>query len=185
MTEQADLFVGARRVFWGCFFLLLDFNLNFNSTVTIPLLANVIGWVFLWLGVDELARARPSLGLLKPFCIVLGACSLTQFAPAVDSLLPGWLNLLTAIMTLYTYFQLFTDLAAIAQENLWDEGLVKRLRTSRTLLVVCQTALFCYDLLISFTALALLLMVVSLSVYVFLLVQLWRLSQELKKQQSL
>ena len=49
MTEQDDLFTGARRVFWGYFFLLLDFNLNLGSDVTIPLLANVIGWVFLWM----------------------------------------------------------------------------------------------------------------------------------------
>ena len=48
MTQTADLFTGARRVFWGYFFLLLDFNLNLGSDVTIPLLANVIGWVFLW-----------------------------------------------------------------------------------------------------------------------------------------
>ena len=43
MTEQDDLFTGARRVFWGYFFLLLDFNLNFNSDFTIPLLPNFVG----------------------------------------------------------------------------------------------------------------------------------------------
>lgn len=68
MTEQADLFTGARRVFWGYFFLLLDFNLNFNSAFTIPLLPNFVGWIFLWRGADILSSARPSLGLLKPFC---------------------------------------------------------------------------------------------------------------------
>ena len=31
MTEQDDLFTGARRVFWGYFFLLLDFNQNFSG----------------------------------------------------------------------------------------------------------------------------------------------------------
>ena len=180
MTEQADLFVGARRVFWGCFFLLLDFNLNFNSTVTIPLLANVIGWVFLWLGVDELARARPSLGLLKPFCIVLGACSLTQFAPAVDSLLPGWLNLLTAIMTLYTYFQLLTDLAALAEETLEDGNMGKKLRACRTLLVVIQTALYLQDLFLRFPALAVPLFAVSFCVFFVLLFQLWGFSRDLE-----
>ena len=44
MTQTADLFTGARRVFWGYFFLLLDFNLNLGSAVTIPLLANCVGW---------------------------------------------------------------------------------------------------------------------------------------------
>ena len=50
MTEQADLFTGARRVFWGYFFLLLDFNLNLGSDFTIPLLPNFVGWIFLWRG---------------------------------------------------------------------------------------------------------------------------------------
>ena len=93
MTHTADLFTGARRVFWGYFFLLLDFNLNLGSDVTIPLLANVIGWVFLWRGVDALAPARPSLELLKPFCTALGVCALTQFVPSLDGLIPGWLSL--------------------------------------------------------------------------------------------
>ena len=58
MTEQADLFTGTRRVFWGYFFLLLDFNLNFNSAFTIPLLPNFVGWIFLWRGADILSSAR-------------------------------------------------------------------------------------------------------------------------------
>ena len=60
MTQTADLFTGTRRLFWGYFFLLLDFNLNFNSDFTIPLLPNFVGWIFLWRGVDALSSARPS-----------------------------------------------------------------------------------------------------------------------------
>lgn len=184
MTEQADLFTGARRVFWGYFFLLLDFNLNLGSDVTIPLLANVIGWVFLWRGVDILSSARPSLGLLKPFCTALGVCALTQFVPSLDGLIPGWLSLFISILTLYTHFQLLTDLAALAQEVLGEGRRVKRLRTARTLIVAAKTALYCYDLVVSLTALAVVLMAVSFCVQVFLLFQLWGLSRDLEKQQS-
>ncbi len=184
MTEQADLFTGARRVFWGYFFLLLDFNLNFNSDFTIPLLPNFVGWIFLWRGVDALSSARPSLELLKPFCTALGVCALTQFVPSLDGLIPGWLNLFISILTLYTHFQLLTDLAALAQEALGEGRRVKRLRTARTLIVAAKTALYCYDLVVSLTALAVVLMAVSFCVQVFLLFQLWGLSRDLEKQQS-
>lgn len=180
MTWTADLFTGTRRIFWGYFFLLLDFNLNFNSTFTIPLLANCVGWIFLWQGVDELSPARPSLGLLSPFCTVLGVCSLTQFVPSLEALLPGWLSLLISVLTLYTHFQLLTDLAALAEEILEDGELAKRLRTSRTLLLLSQTALYCYDLLLQSTVLVLLLLAVTFCVSVFLLFQLWGLSRVLE-----
>ena len=183
MTEQ-DLFTGARRVFWGYFFLLLDFNLNFNSAFTIPLVPNFIGWIFLWRGVDILSSARPSLGLLRPFCGVLGVYSLTQFLPALEAAAPGWLTLLLSVISLYTDFQLLTDLAALAQEALGEGRRVKRLRTARTLIVAAKTALYCYDLVVSLTALAVVLMAVSFCVQVFLLFQLWGLSRDLEKQQS-
>ena len=184
MTQTADLFTGARRVFWGYFFLLLDFNLNFNSDFTIPLLPNFVGWIFLWRGVDALSSARPSLGLLKPFCTALGVCALTQFVPSLDGLIPGWLNLFISILTLYTHFQLLTDLAVLAEEMLDDGELAKRLRTSRTLFLLGQTALYCYDLVLQSTALVLLLLAVTFCVSVFLLFQLWGFSRDLETQQN-
>ena len=184
MTERTDLWIGTRRLFWGFFFLLLDFNLNFNSDFTIPLLPNFVGWIFLWRGVDILSSARPSLELLRPFCGVLGVYSLTQFLPALEAAAPGWLSLLISVMILYTDFQLLTDLAALAEEMLDDGELAKRLRTSRTLIVAAKTALYCYDLVVSLTALAVVLMAVSFCVQVFLLFQLWGLSRDLEKQQS-
>ncbi len=184
MTQTADLFTGARRVFWGYFFLLLDFNLNLGSAVTIPLLANCVGWIFLWRGVDALAPVRPSLDLLKPFCTALGVCALTQFVPALDSLLPGWLSLFISMLTLYTHFQLLTDLAALAEEMLGDGELAKRLRTSRTLFLLSQTAMYCYDLVLQAMGLVVLLLAVTFCVSVLLLFQLWWFSRDLETQQS-
>ena len=184
MTQTADLFTGARRVFWGYFFLLLDFNLNLGSAVTIPLLANCVGWIVLWRGVDALAPVRPSLDLLKPFCTALGVCALTQFVPALDSLLPGWLSLFISMLTLYTHFQLLTDLAALAEEMLGDGELAKRLRTSRTLFLLSQTAMYCYDLVLQAMGLVVLLLAVTFCVSVLLLFQLWGFSRDLETQQS-
>ena len=185
MTEQADLFTGARRVFWGYFFLLLDFNFNLGSSATIPLLPNVLGWFFLFRGVDTLSPARPSLALLSPFCTVLGVCSLAQFFPWLEGLSPGWLSLLLAMMTLYTHFQLLTDLAALAEASLSDGDLGKRLRSCRNFLVLSQTALYFSDLFLAATALALLLMAASLCVYVVLLLQLWGFSRDLEEAEEL
>ena len=120
MTERTDLWIGTRRLFWGFFFLLLDFHLNLGSAFTIPLVPNFVGWIFLWRGADILSSARPSLGLLKPFCGVLGVFSLTQFLPALEAAAPGWLTLLLSVISLYTDFQLLTDLAALAQEALGE-----------------------------------------------------------------
>ena len=184
MTQPVDLFTGTRRIFWGYFFLLLDFNLNFNSVFTIPLLANCVGWVFLWQGVDELSPVRPSLGLLSPFCTVLGVCSLSQFVPSLDGLIPGWLNLFISILTLYTHFQLLTDLAALTEEMLDDGELAKRLRTSRTLFLLSQTAMYCYDLVLQAMGLVVLLLAVTFCVSVLLLFQLWGFSRDLETQQS-
>ena len=180
MTEQADLFTGVRRMFWGFFFLLLDFNLNLNSTVTIPLLPDVLGWFFLFRGIDALSPARPSLELLNPFCIVLGVCSLTQFLPALEELSPGWLSLLLAMVNLYAYFQLLTDLATLAEETLEDGNMGKKLRACRTLLVVIQTALYLQDLFLRFPALAVPLFAVSFCVFFVLLFQLWGFSRDLE-----
>lgn len=185
MKKRTDLWIGTRRLFWGFFFLLLDFNLNFNSTFTIPLLPNFVGWIFLWRGVEALSSARPSLGLLKPFCGVLGVYSLAQFLPALEAAAPGWLTLLLSVISLYTDFQLLTDLAALAQEALGEGRRVKRLRTARTLIVAAKTALYCYDLVVSLTALAVVLMAASFCVQVFLLVQLWGLSRDLERQEGL
>ena len=184
MTERTDLWIGTRRLFWGFFFLLLDFNLNFNSTFTIPLVPNFVGWIFLWRGVDALAPVRPSLDLLKPFCTALGVCALTQFVPSLDGLIPGWLNLFISMLTLYTHFQLLTDLAALAEEMLDDGELAKRLRTSRTLFLLGQTALYCYDLVLQAMGLVVLLLAVTFCVSVLLLFQLWGFSRDLETQQS-
>ena len=180
MTERTDLWIGTRRLFWGFLFLLLDFNLNLGSAFTIPLVPNFVGWIFLWRGIDALSPARPSLELLNPFCIVLGVCSLTQFLPALEELSPGWLSLLLAMVNLYAYFQLLTDLAALAEETLEDGNMGKKLRACRTLLVVIQTALYLQDLFLRFPALAVPLVAVSFCVFFVLLFQLWGFSRDLE-----
>lgn len=182
MTQSVSLAGGVRRIFWGYCFLLLDFSLNFFGKFGLQLLPDALGWALLWWGITGLAPWRPSLGLLKPFCVVLGVSSLTQFFPTLDTLLPGWLDLLLAIMTMYAHFQLLTDMAAIAQERVSDGDRAVGLRAFRNALTVCQTAMYCYDLynlVIAPPGLVLLLALGLVCLHVFLLIQLWGLSREL------
>lgn len=104
--------------------------------------------------------------------------------PSLDALIPGWLSLFISILTLYTHFQLLTDLAALAEEMLDDGELAKRLRTSRTLFLLGQTALYCYDLVLQAMGLVVLLAAVTFCVSVLLLFQLWGFSRDLETQQS-
>ena len=104
-----------------------------------------------------------------------------QFLPALEELSPGWLSLLLAMVNLYTYFQLLTDLAALAEETLEDGNMGKKLRTCRTLLVVIQTALYLQDLFLRFPALAVPLIAVSFCVFFVLLFQLWGFSRDLEQ----
>ena len=88
------------------------------------------------------------------------------------------------MLTLYTHFQLLTDLAALAEEMLDDGELAKRLRTSRTLFLLSQTAMYCYDLVLQAMGLVVLLAAVTFCVSVLLLFQLWGFSRDLETQQS-
>ena len=181
MTQSVSLDGGVRRIFWGYLLLAVDFSLNINFGVafSLPLLPDVLGWALLWWGITGLSPWRPSLGLLKPFCVVLGVSSLTQFFPTLDTLLPGWLDLLLAIMTLYAHFQLLTDVAALGEELLGRQERAQNLRRARTVIVVIQTAMYCYDLLLRLPVWAGALVAVNLCAHLYLLVQLWGLSREL------
>ena len=91
------------------------------------------------------------------------------------------MSLLLAMVNLYTYFQLLTDLAALAEETLEDGNMGKKLRACRTLLVVIQTALYLQDLFLRFPALAVPLIAVSFCVFFVLLFQLWGFSRDLEQ----
>ena len=179
MIPRADLAAAVRRLFWGYLFLLLDFNLNLDGVFTLPLLANCVGWWLVWKTVLDLAPWRPSLGLLSPFCAGLGLYNLTQFVPALQALLPGWLGLLVAVVSLYTHFQLFTDLAALTGEEPAAAHLAPGLLTIRTVLVVCQTALYCTDLFLRLPWLAVCVWLLDLAAAVAALVHLGKLRRAL------
>ena len=175
MNEQTvNRRAGVQKLFWGYLLLLADLNFNFFG-LNLPLLPDSVGWLLVWLGAKELAPLRPSLKLLAPFCAFLGVLGLTQFLPFLEALLPGWLTPLTLAVSLYTHFQLFTDLAALAEEDFARPEFAPRLRSARNVLVVTRTALTCAGLVLNLPWLAVILALASLCAGVYALVQLWGL----------
>lgn len=130
MTRQHIRFSALRSIFWGTLLLFLDFDLNFRFgfSFTLPLLPNCIGFWLVARGTRSLAADRPSLGLLGPFWLALGLWSLQQFFPGLSPHIPGALSLLAALVRMYADFQLFTDLAGLAEALLPGAPLPRQLR---------------------------------------------------------
>ena len=183
MTLQEQLYPLVRRTFWALFLLFLDFNFNLGSAFTLPFLPNCAGWWMLLEVCTGGAALRPSLGLLKPFCGVLAVYSLLQFFPGIEAQMPIAVTLLVSILTIYTYFQFFTDLAALIGEIPGAEELSRRLLHERTVIVVLSSIMYCYDLLIHLPALAMVAMVIVFCIYVYILYQFWQLTKALSAPQ--
>lgn len=184
MINQEQLYPLVRRTFWALFLLLLDFDLNLGSAFTIPCLPDCLGWWMLMKVCTDGAALRPSLGLLKPFCGVLAVYSLSQFFPGVDTYLPAVVTLLVSILTIYTYFQFFTDLAALIRETLGTEDLPRKLLRSRTVIVIATSLLYCYDLLFRLPALVVVVGLIAFCAYLYILFQVWQLSKMLHTPQA-
>ena len=149
MTRQHIRFSALRSIFWGTLLLFLDFDLNFRFgfSFTLPLLPNCIGFWLVARGTRSLAANRPSLGLLGPFWLALGLWSLQQFFPGLSPHIPGALSLLAALVRMYADFQLFTDLAGLAEALLPGAPLPRQLRSARTAAVLLTTLFYFQDLL--------------------------------------
>lgn len=150
MTRQHIRFSALRSIFWGTLLLFLDFDLNFRFgfSFTLPLLPNCIGFWLVARGTRSLAADRPSLGLLGPFWLALGLWSLQQFFPGLSPHIPGALSLLAALVRMYADFQLFTDLAGLAEALLPGAPLPRQLRSARTAAVLLTTLFYFQDLLL-------------------------------------
>ena len=184
MTMQEQLYPLARRAFWGYFFVLLNINFTFNNVFALQLLPNTVGWWLLARVCREGKELRPSLGLLHPFCLVLAVWNVQQFFPTLDARMPAVLTLLAGVVTLYFYFQFLTDLSALAEEVLPDDPRPQALLGARNVLVAVYIFLFCYDLLLRLPMLAIVLLLVSLCVNIYILVKLWGLSRALAPEEE-
>ena len=140
MTRWDSLCRGAGCAAWAYFFLYFDVNLG-----SIHVLPDFVCYLLLWQAIACLEGEERDLSLLRPFCLLLGAWEgadwvLAPFGGSLSGqLLP--LDLLAAAVELYFHFQLFTDLARLAERYQGEgERLDRRLLGLRTAQALLQTA---------------------------------------------
>lgn len=170
-------FSALRSIFWGTLLLFLDFDLNFRFgfSFTLPLLPNCIGFWLVARGTRSLAADRPSLGLLGPFWLALGLWSLQQFFPGLSPHIPGAFSLLAALVRMYADFQLFTDLAGLAEALLPGAPLPRQLRSARTAAVLLTTLFYFQDLLLRAPWLTVAAGAAGFCARIYILLRLWQL----------
>lgn len=155
MLDREQLYTGLSQAAWGYFFLLLNFNLNFNNTVSINLLPSFVGALLLLSAINKLSAERRDLKLLRPLCVLLAVWHLADWVLNLVGLGVGghflFLDLLVGVATLYFHFQFLTDMAALA-EQYQPEGsdLNRRILNRRTVLLILSTALELTSSLVQF-----------------------------------
>lgn len=133
------------KLIWGLLLATFDFNLN-----TLDILPDCVGWFLLASGVKGLGPVLPQLPLLYPLAAAMGAVSVPEevlqlFGADLWEALPGFLSpavsLVLQVISIYFFFQLFTDLATLAA-RLQPEGrrLDRAMRWQRNAHAVLNTA---------------------------------------------
>ena len=180
---RSEIGLCTRTLFWGYFFLYFDLNLG-----TLDILPGWLGGLMLFSALNRLAPAWPSLALLRPFALILtvqeGYNWLGKLLGDGLPTLPGWLNLLLGLVTLYFNFQLFTDLVGLVrQRGVAPDGQPPRgkgLLAARTVQALLHTALLLDPLLLWLTqheAFVFAGLAVYLAVIVVILYQLFTLKR--------
>ena len=83
-----------KKLFWGVFFIYLNFNINFNGH-QVNLLPDFVGYILLLLGANEFAGKSAYFGRVKPFAIGMAVYSAAVWLGALFSVsLGGWPDLL-------------------------------------------------------------------------------------------
>lgn len=146
MLDREQLYTGLSQAAWGYFLLLLNFNLNFNNTISINLLPSFAGALLLLSAINKLSAERRDLKLLRPLCILLVVWHLADWVlNLVGFSVSGhflFLDLLVGVATLYFHFQFLTDMAALAEEyQPDDDNLAARIRSHRTAYTLLVTAI--------------------------------------------
>ncbi len=117
--ERTALSAPIRQIAWGYLLLYLHINLN-GGSVTVDLLPDWMGFFLIAEALSALSAARPSLGLIVRFGWALGVWEMVGLIADRIEWLPLFelVSLTFSLMTLYVHFQLLTDLAALAREQL-------------------------------------------------------------------
>lgn len=132
--KSRDLSGGMKRIAWGFLLIYLDVNLG-----TIDILPNWLGFCLLVWALPAVAKEEPSAILLRPLGILLAIWEGVLWAAAalgqeVNSYL---ITAVMAVLSLYFYFQLLTNLANVAKK--YDCPQEKQILTLRTVQTILTT----------------------------------------------
>lgn len=122
------------RIAWAYVFLYLDIWAG-----TWNLLPDFVGFLLIVKALGELGKETPSLLLLKPLGYFLAGWGFLVWVLALFGGNPEGLALMffARVVSLYFHFQLWTNLAEIADRNHCSQG--DRLRSLRTVITVMLT----------------------------------------------
>ena len=133
MTDYKELGNKTRLVGWGFVFILFDINIG-----TVSILPKWVGYMMIISALPVLASQVPSAKLLKPLGVALAVYSGAEWAMKIISLDYSLAVLSVLIMCILVYFnfQLFTNLAEIAEKHSCPQqkGIIKL----RTVLVITE-----------------------------------------------
>lgn len=133
MTDYKELSKKIRRVGWGFVFILFDINIG-----TVSILPKWIGYMMIISALPVLASQVPSAKLLKPLGVALAIYSGAEWAMKIISLDYSIAVISVLIMCILVYFnfQLFTNLAEIAEKHSCPQQ--KGLLKLRTALIITE-----------------------------------------------
>ena len=140
MTHTQQL---AKAVRIAIGFLLIHLHIKING---FDLLSDFVGWLLVWLAVRDpaLEREQPKTSLLRGFALALWLWSLPELVqielPTQLGRMNGILDLIMALVGIYFYFQLLTELAQLAEKYAATANLSGGLLKGRTWLIVLRTA---------------------------------------------
>lgn len=132
------------KLFWGFFFLFLNFNLNFNGA-SLSLLPDWVGFILLYLACSELERESELFAKPRPFCVGLGIYTGVLWLMSllgIDTelgLLSWILGLVAVCLNLYTSMLIVDAIANVEMRRNYDLC-AAHLRKVWKVLAVCTVA---------------------------------------------
>ncbi len=141
MNEKTRLYTGVSRAAWGCVFLYFSINIG-----PVDLLPQFAAYLLFVSSIQLLQQENRDFGLLKPLGILLGAWNLLSWGFECLGLSlrthMAALPLIENVISIYFSFQLFTNLATLADKYQYTEDiLARRIRKWRTVQTVLATVL--------------------------------------------
>ncbi len=133
MTNNiSDIRSAAKKVAWGFFLILFHINLG-----TIDILPDWAGYAMMVSSLAALALEEESAKLLRPIGVILVVWNVIEWALKIFGLgaYLNFISIIPSVLNIYFCFQLFTNLAGIAQKYSCPQE--KRLLVFRTLYVIC------------------------------------------------